>query len=215
MPISVLTISSWTRFLTPGSGHTSPDLGLAIRLSHPPVIRLYVMHQSDTYRLTVPIAPACIARIHPASLFSTPTATPASNADTGPMSRAPMQDAESALIKFEMVPTAAEYGCWSDGEWRGTVDFTGGAASSGGLCEITGDREVREVSSSDTLGIQVETPDIIELTITALGTRARFHASATTSSRQESLRLLSHPSHGYHPDLDLQSQLEVPSHDLF
>jgi hypothetical protein len=125
LPITVLSISPWTRFLTPGAGYYSPDLGLAIRTTHPAAVRLYVVHKGETFRLSLPISSNCISRVYAAD-------NPSLNAD-------------AVAVRLDLVPTAAEYSCWKDGEWKATVDFTGGAASSGGRCEITGDRDVSEM----------------------------------------------------------------------
>ncbi|WVO16793.1 hypothetical protein L204_104478 [Cryptococcus depauperatus] len=136
LPISVLSISGWTRFLTPGTGSTHPDLAAAIRFSspsqscsnpdEPPILHIYVLH-TLTFRIDIPLHPHHISNLHA-------TSNPAVNTN-------------AVAIQFEVAPGIATYHSRSDekeevkGEWREIGDFTGGEAGKGGKCEITGIRE--------------------------------------------------------------------------
>ncbi|KAK8845608.1 hypothetical protein IAR55_006324 [Kwoniella newhampshirensis] len=128
LPISVLSIGNWTRFLTPGSGTTNPDLGATLHIADCPSdeskLYLYVVHQGDPYRIEIPLLPGAITDIHAAS-------NPALNI-------------EAVAIRFDLAPNAAEFGRWSGehNRWVEFRDFTGGPASLGGRCELTGSRDI-------------------------------------------------------------------------
>ncbi|RXK37338.1 hypothetical protein M231_05404 [Tremella mesenterica] len=69
LPLRVLSVASWIRFLNPGPSH-SPDLGGSIRLTPSPTLFLYVVHKSDTYRVTIPISPGTISSLSVATNLS-------------------------------------------------------------------------------------------------------------------------------------------------
>ncbi|WWD22555.1 hypothetical protein CI109_107048 [Kwoniella shandongensis] len=151
LPISVLSISTWTRFLMPGSGTTRPDLAAALHLESSPSsqssrngIYLYVRHQSEIFRIKIPIAPRAITNIHTASN--------------------PSLDTEAVAIRFDLAGGVAKFSGWSqDGErWVDVGDFTGGQASEGGRCELTGRKDILVPAFTQVQGlllsIQAATP---------------------------------------------------------
>lgn len=131
MPLNVLSIGAWTRFLTPGLV-ASPDLGAAISMSPQPMLYLHVVHALDTFRIALPVD---------GSIVSGLSAIKGGN--------------DALAISFDLVPAACEFACWSwgsqgsgfeeyrEGKWKAVGDFTGGAASAGGRCELTGLSKVR------------------------------------------------------------------------
>ena len=134
VPITVFSISSWTRFLTPGSGLSSPDLGCSISFTTSPVLSMYIVHTDETFRITVPIDSSAISNLHT-------TANHAINVD-------------ALAVRFDLAPGSAVYPSWMerDGEcWRVVGDFTSGDAGRGGRCELTGDREVGNSHPDDSL----------------------------------------------------------------
>jgi hypothetical protein len=130
LPLNVLSIGAWTRFLTPGLV-ASPDLGAAISMSPQPMLYLHVVHAHDTFRIALPVDGAVMSGL---------SATKGSN--------------DALAISFDLVPAAYGFACWSwgsqgsafeeyrKGKWKAVGDFTGGAASAGGRCELTGLSEV-------------------------------------------------------------------------
>ena len=138
IPITVLRISDWTRFLTPGVGVLNPDLGCA--LYAPPSspisphssmghfergarLFLYVVH-SGIFRISIPINLATMSNIQGHSNHSL--------------------NSEAMAMSFELAPGSLEFDSWQNDRngtgWVGVGDFTNGEASSGGRCEITGER---------------------------------------------------------------------------
>lgn len=139
LPVTVVSVSNWARFLTPGSGLTNPDVGAALHRSELKMY-LYVVHLRETFRISLPISSTAISSL---------------NAVQGP--------SDSMAINFQLDPGKAEFACWTDdmslsslgslgtgsqsltrkgGEWRTIADFTGGEATRGGRCELTGYTEV-------------------------------------------------------------------------
>ncbi|WVQ80964.1 hypothetical protein IAT38_003071 [Cryptococcus sp. DSM 104549] len=123
LPVSVLSIASWTRFLTPGTGTSHPDLACAIRFTPHPQLSLYVVHKTDTFRIEIPLIPAAVSGVLAAGN--------------------PGVNAEAVAIKFELAPGVAGYANWDEGGggWKAVGDFTGGETTRGGKCELTGDKE--------------------------------------------------------------------------
>ncbi|ODN79053.1 hypothetical protein L198_07932 [Cryptococcus wingfieldii CBS 7118] len=123
LPITVLSISKWTRFLTPGTGHTHPDLGAAVSFSLPtPTLHLYILHGS-LFRLDIPLSPSTIQGLQATSN--------------------PGVSLESVAVRFQMIEGGEEFWGWQDGMgWVRVGDFTGGQAGEGGKVELTGSKEV-------------------------------------------------------------------------
>ncbi|WVQ93603.1 hypothetical protein IAU59_000678 [Kwoniella sp. CBS 9459] len=131
LPISVLSIANWTRFLMPGTGSSHPDLAAALRFPPTPnptnlqaQLYLYVVHKTDSFRIELPLVPTCVSNLQAASN--------------------PSLNAEAVAIRFELSMGTAKYAAWEDGEesWNEVADFTGGETSGGGKCELTGDKEI-------------------------------------------------------------------------
>lgn len=127
-----MSMSRWTRFLTPGSGRTRPDLGCALDLrSESPGIALYVVHSGETYRLSLSLAAGQSAD------------APTGGAVASVQAAENLQlQADSVAIRLEIRPGKAQFAMWSSGAWRPVGDFSGGVVSAGGRLELTGDREV-------------------------------------------------------------------------
>lgn len=127
VPITVLSISSWTRFLAPGTGFSSPNLGCSLSFHPTPTLSLFVIHKTETFRISVLIVPNTISDLHAA-------ANPALNA-------------HAVAVRFNLAPGSARYARWEEREngecWRVVGDFTGGEADTGERFELTGNREVR------------------------------------------------------------------------
>ncbi|WWC66777.1 uncharacterized protein I206_100682 [Kwoniella pini CBS 10737] len=130
LPISVLSIANWTRFLMPGSGISHPDLAAAVRFTHSthPSLYAYVVHQTDTFRIEIPINPSAISNLQSVEN--------------------PSLNSEAVAISFELSMNTAKYAAWNEDEhtdhgvWNEVGDFTGGETQGGGKCELTGDKEV-------------------------------------------------------------------------
>lgn len=127
IPVTVLSISSWTRFLTPGVGYTLPDLGCSVSLCSQPVLNLYVVHKSETFKVVIPISAHAMSNIQGTSN--------------------PVLDTDAVAMKFDLAPASAHYMGWhSDGvcggSWQHVGDFTSGEAGNGGKVEITGQKGV-------------------------------------------------------------------------
>jgi len=128
VPITVLSISSWTRFLAPGTGYLSPDLGCSIAISATSSLSMYITHKAETFRISIPIHTHTMSNLQA-------TANPAVNTD-------------AVAIGFDLATGSAAFASWSESEeecWRVVGDITGGEAEDGGRCELTGDREVHRL----------------------------------------------------------------------
>ncbi|OCF36348.1 hypothetical protein I316_02223 [Kwoniella heveanensis BCC8398] len=131
LPISVLSVANWTRFLMPGTGTSHPDLAAALRMppspnpaNLQPHLYMYVVHKTDSFRIEIPLIPTCVSNLQAASN--------------------PSLNAEAVAIRFELSMGTAKYAAWDnpEGRWNEVGDFTGGETSGGGKCELTGDKEV-------------------------------------------------------------------------
>ncbi|WVR03562.1 hypothetical protein IAU60_000554 [Kwoniella sp. DSM 27419] len=124
LPISVLSIAKWTRFLMPGS--LEPDLAAALRMATglDAMLFFYVTHATETFRVAIPVMTNSIGDLQAA-------ANPVLNAD-------------AVAIRFELKAGCARYAAWYEEEsrWKDIGDFTGGEASAGGSCELTGAKDV-------------------------------------------------------------------------
>lgn len=144
LPLSVLSIGNWTRFLTPGVGLITPDLGAALSTTEQKLY-FYIVHMNETFRISVPVT---------------------SNVMEG--LSALQGNSDALAIAFELSPDSVEFGCWVEnrmegmyeydafgratglggyggmggGGWKEVKDFTGGEAVRGGRCELTGTVEV-------------------------------------------------------------------------
>ncbi|WWC58186.1 uncharacterized protein I303_100722 [Kwoniella dejecticola CBS 10117] len=130
LPITVLSIANWTRFLMPGTGIAHPDLAATIRFppSDQPSLYLNVVHQTDTFRIEIPISPSAMSNLQSV--------------------QNPSLNTEAVAISFELSMSTAKYAAWTEGEkagqglWSEVGDFTGGETHGGGKCELTGDKEI-------------------------------------------------------------------------
>ncbi|WWD08909.1 hypothetical protein V865_007023 [Kwoniella europaea PYCC6329] len=131
LPITVLSIANWTRFLMPGTGISHPDLAASLRFtpSAQPSLYLYVVHQTDTLRIEIPISTTSISNLQ--SVHN------------------PSLNTEAVAISFELSMNTAKYSAWNgddsqthQGVWNEVGEFTGGETNGGGRCELTGDKEV-------------------------------------------------------------------------
>ncbi|WWC85871.1 uncharacterized protein L201_000738 [Kwoniella dendrophila CBS 6074] len=129
LPISVLSIGNWTRFLMPGTGISHPDLAASLRFppSAQSSLYMYVLHQTETFRIEIPVNPTSISNLQSV--------------------QNPSLNAEAVAISFELSMSTAKYAAWHQdevdtGRWNEVGDFTGGETQGGGKCELTGDKEV-------------------------------------------------------------------------
>ncbi|WVQ75708.1 hypothetical protein IAR50_005338 [Cryptococcus sp. DSM 104548] len=123
LPVTVLSIAKWTRFLTPGTGQTHPDLGAALYFSLPyPTLHLYILHNT-LFRIDIVLSPATVQGLQ---ATSNPRVNP-----------------ESAAVKFQVAEGGVEFSGWEDTTGWGRIgDFTAGQAGRGGQVELTGSEEV-------------------------------------------------------------------------
>jgi len=133
LPLSVLSVHPWTRFVTPGSETTAPDLGATLSFSPTPALHFYMVHDGETYRISFAISQDAVANL---------------NLMEG---RKGLTD--NAAIVFELGAGAAEFWMWSEGDhsgstgaWTPIADFTGGVVIQGGRCDMTGAKEVSSMS---------------------------------------------------------------------
>lgn len=130
LPITVLSIAKWTRFLNPGTGNIRPDLAASIRFpststpSHPspllPTLHLYVLH-TNIFRIDIPLSPSVVSSFQVANNPSVST--------------------DAVAVRFELGRDKVRFACWIEKEgagWKEVGDFTGGEAGSGGRVELTG-----------------------------------------------------------------------------
>lgn len=130
LPITVLSIAKWTRFLNPGTGNIRPDLAASIRFpststpSHPspllPTLHLYVLH-TNIFRIDIPLSPSVVSSFQVANNPSVST--------------------DAVAVRFELGRDKVRFACWIEKEgagWKEVGDFTGGEAGSGGSVELTG-----------------------------------------------------------------------------
>nr|XP_019048795.1 hypothetical protein I302_02570 [Kwoniella bestiolae CBS 10118]OCF27725.1 hypothetical protein I302_02570 [Kwoniella bestiolae CBS 10118] len=131
LPITVLSIANWTRFLMPGTGISHPDLAASLRFPHSaqPSLYLYVVHQTDTFRIEIPINTTAMLNLQSV--------------------QNPSLNTEAVAISFELSMNTAKYAAWHEddaqthgGVWNEVGDFTGGETNGGGKVELTGDKEV-------------------------------------------------------------------------
>ncbi|ORY25058.1 hypothetical protein BCR39DRAFT_561240 [Naematelia encephala] len=189
LPITVLSISTWTRFLTPGSA--LPDLACALSTT---ALMLYVMHQGETFRISIPLSPTSIFDL-----------TAASN---------PSANTEAVAVRFNLVGGAAQFGCWNEGkEWQDAGDFTSGSAGRGGKVEITGDRSVLLPAFG-----KVQ-QDLLSATMTIVGSAAATVEPSPSNSQSDQGLLLSKwrfpttsPADGFCVEpLSSEHQVDLPS----
>lgn len=130
LPITVLSIAKWTRFLNPGTGNIRPDLAASIRFpststpSHPspllPTLHLYVLH-TNIFRIDIPLSPSVVSNFQVANNPSVST--------------------DAVAVRFKLGRDKVRFACWIEKEgagWKEVGDFTGGEAGSGGRVELTG-----------------------------------------------------------------------------
>lgn len=140
LPITVLSIAKWTKFLTPGTGNICPDLAASIRFpststsSDPSslllALHLYV-HDTTVFRIDIPLSTSVISSFQAAN-------NPSVNTDT-------------VAVRLELGRSKVRFACWvaEDGTgWKETGDFTGGEAGSGGRVELTGPASVSMTSAA-------------------------------------------------------------------
>ena len=130
IPITVLSIGTWTRFLTPGIGNTLPDLGCSVSLSPTPILNLYIVHKSETFKIGIPINTHTMSNIQG-------TSNPVLNTD-------------GVAMKFDLSQGCAQFMGWhrgvdGRGDWQAVGDFTKGNAGNGGKVEITGEKNVSQL----------------------------------------------------------------------
>lgn len=135
LPLFVLSISPWTRFVNPGSEATCPDLGASLSLSPSPRINVYVVHENETYRISFAVSGTAMTALQ---LVKGTKGLP-----------------DHAAIAFELGAGAAEFWTWTEhgengtlGMWTPIADFTGGVVSQGGRCDMTGAKDVSELRST-------------------------------------------------------------------
>lgn len=140
LPITVLSIAKWTRFLTPGTGNICPDLAASIRLpsssiSSDPSSLLLTLHlyilDTTIFRIDIPLSTSVI-----------------SNFQAG---NNPSVNTDAVAVRFELGRNKVRFACWVAEEgkgWKETGDFTGGEAGSGGRVELTGPASVSMTSAS-------------------------------------------------------------------
>ena len=138
LPISVLCMNGWTRFLSPNTPIL--DLGAAVRFGDGAELYMYILHLDETFRLVVPLANASVGGIE---------------AKHNPSILGPVQ------VRVKVGGEVVRFERWVEGDgrrggWYPTGDFTGGEASKGGRCELTGDREV-----SSALRVEVRTASLL------------------------------------------------------
>ena len=143
VPIQILAVGAWTRFLTPGQGpadlamayttlsQMTPTSPTSMSSSH---IAFYVRHGSASYRISIPLD-VIRPTLHVASSITSP--------DGCMQPRAGTRDQRN-VMSFTLPPGVASFSFWRDlGGWSGIDDFSGGAIGIGGRIEITGGQEVR------------------------------------------------------------------------
>ncbi|KAK4689592.1 hypothetical protein P7C73_g521, partial [Tremellales sp. Uapishka_1] len=204
LPITVLSIASWTRFLTPGIGVASPDLVASLKYTSPPLLSLYVVHKTDTFRISIELSPTNVTDLQAAANRNV--------------------NQEAVAVRFHLSPEVARYASWreSQGRWEEISDFTGGDATSGGRCELTGDREILlqafaqaqhilRCQAHPTPMTAVSFPAPSPLPITPFPHDFRFPASTYTSRSQHLMTSMSEQGvSGHHKRQRSFSQPSLP-----
>lgn len=135
-------MAKWTRFLTPGTGRSSPDLGCALDLRSPnPSVQLFVVHLGEIYRLNLSLTPRSTVDLCDNEAGAVVSVQAAEN---------PNSQADSVAIRLEVRPGKATFSTWTGEKWRPVGDFSGGVVSAGGRMEITGDRQVSRIPQRTT-----------------------------------------------------------------
>ncbi|TYJ51296.1 hypothetical protein B9479_008139 [Cryptococcus floricola] len=142
LPITVLSISKWTRFLTPGTGHTHPDLGAAVSFSLPtPTLHLYILH-GNLFRIDIPLSPSTVQGLQATSN--------------------PGVSLESVAVRFQVVEGGVEFWGWQDGMGWGRVgDFTGGQAGNGGKVLLPAFSRVQQIVTPTAYPTPISSTDLL------------------------------------------------------
>ncbi|ODN76315.1 hypothetical protein L202_06242 [Cryptococcus amylolentus CBS 6039] len=182
LPITVLSISKWTRFLTPGTGHTHPDLGAAVSFSPTtPTLHLYILHRT-LFRLDIPLSPSTVQGLQATSN--------------------PGVSLESVAVGFQVVEGGVEFWGWQDGMgWGREGDFTGGQAGNGGKVELTGSKEVLLPAFSRVQ--QIITPTAYPTPISSTDLLSRHHTHSQTDPSPSTWRFPSSASPSTTPTPEL------------
>lgn len=156
LPITVLSIAKWTRFLTPGTGNICPDLAASIRFrsastpSHPspllPTLHLYVLH-TTIFRIDIPLSASVISNLQATNNPSVIT--------------------DAVAVRFELGRGQVRFACWIDEEgagWKEVGDFTGGEAGAGGRVELTGPASVSITSAAFEINKSLLRPTTTDIT---------------------------------------------------
>lgn len=156
LPITVLSIAKWTRFLTPGTGNIRPDLAASIRFrsastpSHPsplfPTLHLYVLH-TTIFRIDIPLSTSAISNLQATNNPSVIT--------------------DAVAVRFELGRGKVRFACWIDEEgagWKEVGDFTGGEAGAGGRVELTGPASVSITSAALEINKSLLRPTTTDIT---------------------------------------------------
>ncbi|KIR31099.1 hypothetical protein I352_06528 [Cryptococcus deuterogattii MMRL2647] len=213
LPITVLSIAKWTRFLTPGTGNICPDLAASIRfpsssISSDPSSLLLTLHlyilDTTIFRIDIPLSTSVI-----------------SNFQAG---NNPSVNTDAVAVRFELGRNKVRFACWvaEEGkEWKETGDFTGGEAGSGGRVELTGPASVLLPAFSEVQRLLPNTDYPTPISSFLISrpisihprpiTSWRFPANANSKSRSDS-NSTSIPSSSFSPaSLDITPPLPLSS----
>ncbi|KAE8543282.1 hypothetical protein D1P53_000773 [Cryptococcus gattii VGV] len=188
LPITVISIAKWTRFLTPGTSNICPDLAASIRfpstsISSDPSSLLFTLHlyvlDATIFRIDIPLSASVISNFQAANN--------------------PSVDTDAVAVRFELGRSKVRFACWIAEEgtgWKETGDFTGGEAGSGAKVELTGPASVLLPAFSDVQRLLANTDHLTPISSFPISrpifihprpiTAWRFPANANTQFHSDS-----------------------------
>lgn len=114
MPLSVLCVGTWTRFLTPGNGMLNPDLGAAIAFDNDPRLMLYVVHKAETFRISIALQRDNVTQLEVAAQSNLHINT------------------DAVAVRFILKGGTAVFASWKRGDTERS-EVSAGIASGGGM----------------------------------------------------------------------------------